>query len=50
MIKLNLPVIILKGIILLPNNDIRLEFSNEDSKNIIDVSEMFHENKKRFRK
>lgn len=45
MIKLNLPVIILKGIILLPNNDIRLEFSNEDSKNIIDVSEMFHENK-----
>ena len=45
MIKSNLPVIILKGIILLPNNDIRLEFSNDDSKNIIDVSEMFHDNK-----
>ena len=45
MIKTNLPVIILKGIILLPNNDIRLEFSNEESKNIIDVSEMFHDNK-----
>ena len=44
MIKTDLPVIILKGIILLPNNDIRLEFSNEDSKNIIDVSEMFHDN------
>jgi ATP-dependent Lon protease len=44
MIKTNLPVIILKGIILLPNNDIRLEFSNEESKNIIDVSEMFHDN------
>ena len=44
MIKTDLPVIILKGIILLPNNEIRLEFSNEDSKNIIDVSEMFHEN------
>ena len=45
MIKLDLPVIILKGIILLPNNDIRLEFSNDDSKNIIDISEMFHDNK-----
>ena len=45
MIKSNLPVIILKGIILLPNNDIRLEFSSDDSKNIIDVSEMFHDNK-----
>jgi ATP-dependent Lon protease len=45
MIKTNLPVILLKGIILLPNNDIRLEFSNDDSKNIIDVSELFHENK-----
>lgn len=44
MIKTNLPVIILKGVILLPNNDIRLEFSNEDSKNIIDVSELFHDN------
>ena len=38
MIKTNLPVILLKGIILLPNNDIRLEFTNDESKNIIDVS------------
>lgn len=45
MIKTNLPVILLKGIVLLPNNDIRLEFTNEDSKNILDVSELFHENK-----
>ena len=44
MIKTNLPVILLKGIVLLPNNDIRLEFNNDDSKNIIDVSELFHEN------
>lgn len=44
MIKTNLPVIVLKGIILLPNNDIRLEFSNDESKTIIDVSEMFHDN------
>lgn len=44
MIKINLPVIILKGIVLLPNNDVRLEFTNDDSKNIIDVSELFHDN------
>ena len=44
MIKTNLPVILLKGIILLPNNDIRLEFESNESKNIIDVSELFHDN------
>ena len=44
MIKTNLPVILLKGITLLPNNDIRLEFNNDESKNIIDVSELFHDN------
>lgn len=43
--KMNLPVILLKGLILLPNNDIRLEFDNDESKNIIDVSEMFHDNR-----
>lgn len=43
--KTNLPVIILKGIVLLPNNDIRLEFENDNSKNIIDISELFHDNK-----
>ena len=43
MIKTNLPVILLKGIVLLPNNDIRLEFNNDDSRNIIDVAEMFHD-------
>lgn len=44
MIKENLPVIILKGIILLPNNEIRLEFDNNSSSNVIDISEMFHDN------
>lgn len=44
MIKENLPVIILKGIILLPNNEIRLEFDNTSSSNVIDISEMFHDN------
>ena len=43
MIKENLPVIILKGIILLPNNEIRLEFDNTNS-NVIDIAEMFHDN------
>lgn len=42
--KSNLPVIILRRIILLPNNDIRLEFENDDSKSIVDVSELFHDN------
>ena len=44
MVKADLPVILLKGIVLLPNNELRLEFDNEESKNIIDLSELFHEN------
>ena len=43
MLKTDLPVILLRGIVLLPNNEIRLEFDNEVSKNIIDVSELFHD-------
>lgn len=43
--KFNLPVILLKGIVLLPNNEIRLEFEKGQSQNIIDVSEFFHDNK-----
>ena len=41
MLKFNLPVIVLRGIVLLPNNDIKLEFSDEKSKNIIDSAELF---------
>lgn len=41
--KTNLPVILLRGLVLLPNNEIRLEFDNDDSKNIIDVAELFHD-------
>lgn len=44
MIKTDLPVILLRGIVLLPNNDIRLEFDNDVSKSIIDVAELFHDN------
>lgn len=44
MVKSDLPVILLKGIVLLPNNELRLEFDNEESKNIIDLAELFHDN------
>ncbi len=43
MIKINLPVLLLRGIVLLPHNEIRLEFDSSVSKSIIDVSEMFHD-------
>ena len=42
--KLNLPVVLLKGLVILPNNDLRLEFENDESRNIIDLSTMFHDN------
>lgn len=41
--KKNLPVILLKGSVLLPNHEIRLEFENEESKSILEVAEMFHD-------
>lgn len=43
--KLNLPVILLNGTILLPHSEIKLEFDDEASKGIIDEAEMFHDNK-----
>ena len=43
--KIKVYTFVHKGIILLPNNDIRLEFQDNETKNIIDVSEMFHDNK-----
>lgn len=42
--KTNLPVLVLNGITLLPNNDIRIEFDSDISKLIIDEAEMFHNN------
>ena len=42
---MNLPVIVLKGLVLLPQNEIRLEFDDEVSKSLIDIAEVFHENK-----
>ena len=38
----NLPVLLLKGLTLLPANEIRLEFDNDFSKAIIDVAKIFH--------
>lgn len=43
--KLNLPVILLKGTILIPSAEVKLEFDDEASKTIIDEAELFHDNK-----
>ena len=45
MIKTNLPVILLKGIVLLPHNDVKLEFKKDDSGIIVEEAEYFHNNK-----
>ena len=42
--KLSLPTVLLNNNILFPNNEIKLEFDNELSKNIISESEFFHDN------
>ena len=39
----NLPVILLKGLVLLPHNEIRLEFDDEASKSLIEISTLFHD-------
>lgn len=43
--KFNLPVIVLKKVVLLPNNDIRLEFENDISRTVIDTAYLFHDKK-----
>lgn len=43
--KHNLPVILLKGIVMLPNNEIKLDLDSKESKNIIDFSYEFHDSK-----
>ncbi len=43
--KYNLPVILLNGIILLPNNALKLEFDSKNTdNNVIDMSLLFHNN------
>jgi len=43
MVKTNLPVIILKGAVLLPHCEFRLELNSEIDKHILDLSEKFHD-------
>ena len=43
--KLNLPVIIFTGTVLLPSNEIKLEFEDETSKNLIEEADLFHNNR-----
>lgn len=45
MTRTNLPVILLKGIVLLPNNDIKMEFTRNESDIIVSEAEFFHNNK-----
>ena len=44
MIKTNLPVILLKGLILLPNQEVRVELTNPISKKVINISKLYHDN------
>ena len=41
--KFNLPVIVLKGTILFPEAELKLEFDDSVSKNILEESELFHD-------
>lgn len=43
-IKNNLPVILLKGLVLLPFGESRIELNNDITKKIIDISKLYHDN------
>lgn len=44
MMKYNLPVVLLRGIFLLPHNQIKLEFDGKINSNVLDEAELFHDN------
>ena len=44
MVKTNLPVIVLKGIVLLPHCDLRVEFVNDVEKNVLMNAEEYSDN------
>lgn len=44
MIKSNLPVILLKGLVLLPQGDARIELNNDVSLKVIDIAKLYHNN------
>lgn len=43
MVKTNLPVILLKGLVLLPYQEVRIEINNNVSKKVIDISKLYHD-------
>jgi ATP-dependent Lon protease len=43
MIKSNLPVILLKNLVLLPYQDIRIEIKNDISKKVVEISRLYHD-------
>lgn len=43
MIKSNLPVILLKGLVLLPHAEVRIELNNDISKKVIELSNLYHD-------
>lgn len=44
MVKTNLPVIFLKDVVGLPNNELRIELHSENEKMVLGLSEMYHDN------
>lgn len=44
MIKSNLPVILLKGLVVLPFGEARVELNNSITKKVIDISKLYHDN------
>lgn len=45
MIKTNLPVLIIKNLILFPSSEIRLEFEREEEKELLSLAENYYDNK-----
>lgn len=43
MIKSNLPVILLKNLVLLPNQEVRVEIKSEISKKVTEISKLYHD-------
>lgn len=41
----NLPVILLRGLVLLPYNELKLEFEDSESRKLLELAELFHNNK-----
>ena len=44
MVETNLPILFLRDVVLLPYNELRIEFSKEYEKKILEISERRHDN------